>query len=306
MNRIIRIKRKAAKGFNNAYLLDKMVAKEISYHVKAENLLNRVLHSTEKGIAESDENGENIIISLTTYGKRIYDVHLVIESLFNQTRKPNKIILWLAENEFNESNIPLILKRQQARGLEIAYCKDIKSYKKLIPALKKYPEQIIITIDDDIIYPFDIIENLYREYVKNPQCVHYYRGHKMVFDKNERLAPYKNWKMDDQCSEISFTTFPTGCGGILYPPHCFYEDILREDLFMKLAPTADDIWFKAMTLLKDIPCKKVFFSNECIEIDKNHDIALYFENVEKNMNDVQIKQVFDYYNLWKKIINNKK
>jgi hypothetical protein len=111
---------------------------------------------------------KEVIISLTTYSKRIYDVYLAIETLMHQTMKPNKIILWLAEDEFTLDNIPQTLKNLQKRGLTIEFCKDLKSYKKLVPALKKYPEDIIITVDDDALYQHDLVENLVNAYKDNP------------------------------------------------------------------------------------------------------------------------------------------
>lgn len=36
---------------------------------------------------------------------------------------------------------------------------------------------------------------------------------------------------------------------VLYPPNCFYKDIQNEELFISLAPNADDIGL--MTLLNE-------------------------------------------------------
>jgi hypothetical protein len=278
-----------------------LIEPRIISQLKTEYLLERALHSTEQGVAQFKMEEENIIVSLTTHGKRIFDVSLVIESLFEQTVKPNKFILWLAEDEFNETTIPLVLKRQQKRGLEIGFCKDIKSYKKLIPTLEQYPDQIIITVDDDILYPYDMIENLYKGYLSDTTCVYYCRGHKMTFDKRERLKPYNSWFFDYQGEEKSLYVLPTGIGGVLYPPNYFHQDVLRTDLFTKLAPTADDIWFKAMTLLNGVFCKKVSCSMKAIDLYNYQDIGLWITQNRDGGNDIQIKQVFDYYNLWDKL-----
>jgi hypothetical protein len=264
-------------------------------------ILDRVLHSTEKGISAYNPEKENIIISLTTHKKRIFDVPLVIESLFEQTRKPNKIVLWLSDNEFNDSNIPLILKKQQERGLDINYCKNIKSYKKLIPSLKKYPNDIIITVDDDFIYPYDIIENLYSAYKKNPSNIYCYRCHKMIFGKDGKLKPYNKWIINYSNYESDLSIFPTGCAGCLYPPHILNEEVFNESVFLKIAPHADDVWFKAMSLMNNVKCQKVLYDTKMIPLYNNQNIALEIKNVHNKQNDVQIKQVFDYYKLWDKL-----
>lgn len=93
-------------------------------------------------------------ISLTTFGKRIQDVFLAIESIGFQSLKAGRVVLWLAEDEFQDSRLPLSLNRLVERGLTVNYYEDIKQYKKLIPSLKSYPNDIIITIDDDMLYNF--------------------------------------------------------------------------------------------------------------------------------------------------------
>lgn len=302
MKSILLKAKKLKKAFGKLYNLDEKIK---------ENLLiidyeKSILESNLENILDYKKNKEpQIIISLTTYNKRIYDVHLTIESLFRQTIMPNKIVLWLAEDEFNEENIPYMLKKLQKKGLDIEFCKDLKSYKKLIPTLKKYSNDIILTVDDDILYPYDFIENIYIEYLKDKKCIYFYRGHKITFDKNKKINNYNDWIGDYQGEEKSFLMLPTGIGGILYPPKCFNEEIFNEIQFMKLAPRADDVWFKAMALKNGVKCKKIKISKEFqkkfINLEDGQDIALSKINVGDNQNDIQIKAVFDYYNLWEKL-----
>ena len=42
---------------------------------------------------------ERIIVSLTTYSKRIGNIPTVLETIFNQTQKPDLVVLNLAFNE---------------------------------------------------------------------------------------------------------------------------------------------------------------------------------------------------------------
>lgn len=50
---------------------------------------------------------EKIIVSLTSWKKRIYLAHKLIENLINNTYKPDKIILNLAIEEFPQKNLEL-------------------------------------------------------------------------------------------------------------------------------------------------------------------------------------------------------
>ena len=49
----------------------------------------------------------------------------------------------------------------------------------------------------------------------------------------------------------------TGSGGVLYPPHSLSDLAVRDDIFMKLIPTQDDVWFFAMALLNNVKIKAV-------------------------------------------------
>ena len=59
-----------------------------------------------------------------------------IKTLLKQTVKPDKVVLWLAEEQFpqKENELPSELLELQNFGLTIKWCTDIRSYKKLIPA----------------------------------------------------------------------------------------------------------------------------------------------------------------------------
>ena len=120
----------------------------------------------------------------------------------------------------------------------------------------------------------------------------------MTFSKQGRLKTYNSWKKNYHGTEKSLITLPTGVGGVLYPPHCFHKDICNADIFMKLAPQADDVWFKAMTLLNGVYCKKVSHGGNSLKIIDNEDLSLQRYNVYENGNDLQIKSVFDNYNIW--------
>lgn len=243
---------------------------------------------------------KKIIASLTTYGTRIFTVHLTIKTILNQTKKADAIILWLAEDEFNLDNIPRTLQDMKKLGIEIGFCKDIKSYKKLIPTLKKYPNDIIITFDDDAYYKKDVIEKLVMSYDKYPKSIHCLRGHKIIFDENMMPVSYNQWESFTQDFIPGYDIFPTGLGGVLYPPNCFYKDIVKEELFMKLAPQGDDIWFKIMGLLNGYTSRVVeqennFYAKVTL-IEGTQDTALWNKNKnEESGNNLQLKNICDYY-----------
>ncbi|MCL2144785.1 MAG: glycosyltransferase [Endomicrobia bacterium] len=245
-----------------------------------------------------------LIVSLTSYPARIATVHMAVKSLLSQTKKADKVILWLAQEQFpnKEADLPEELTDLTQKGLTISWCEDIKSYKKLIPSLKEYPDSIIVTADDDNIYSKSWLEKLYLAYLKNPQMVHCRRAHLITFEKG-RISPYQKWRQCVSNVRPSFLNFFTGVGGVLYPPNVFYKDIANKELFMNLCPYGDDIWFWAMCA----------FNNVKINIIKNNDFkqntikgtddtALWRENILQGRNDEQLKKLFEKYpELLKKI-----
>lgn len=272
----------------------------IRSQIKIERYTELSLCSDNKGIAEKLFFDYPVIVTLTSYGKKVQQVGLAIESLMHQTIKPNKIVLCLSE-EF-EGKLPVVLERQRERGLEILFCKDIRSYKKLVPTLRKYPQSIIISIDDDIIYPIDFVEYLIKAYKNDPNKVYFYYGHTITLDSKGQPIPYKEWTRRPAKGR-SLYNLPTGVDGILYPPGCFHEDICKEELFLELCPYADDLWFKVMTLLKGVECEQVErvedVKTEFVHLDAADRYALSTINNDKNMNDVQWKRLWEQYELGK-------
>ena len=214
-------------------------------------------------------NIKNIIISLTSYPLRINYVHITIKSLLKQTIKPKKIILWLAESDFpkRNNNLPENLLLLQDKIVKIEYYeKNIRSYKKLIPTLEKYPNKIIITVDDDIIYKKNTIEKLYKNYLKYPKDIQAHRITKFIFKSGKFktiTGGYNHYK------NSSFLNKLTGVGGVLYPPNCFYKDILKKELFMKLAPTNDDQWFWVQAVLNNVRVRVIDKPNLKLNYIKN-------------------------------------
>jgi len=283
------------------YLFSDHLESRFTYVYRTEYLTNCALNSGEQGVSNTQYCDTEIIVSLTTYDKRLYDVYLTIESIMQQSMKPNRIVLWLSD-ELKNTNIPITLKNQQKRGLDIRYCEDILSYKKLIYALKEFPSSAIITIDDDCIYNFDLIENLLNAYKNNPKLISSARIQRMKLIGKNKLEKYSRWISNYEKHDISPLNFPTGVGGILYPPHCFNEEVFNKDVFMDICKYADDVWFKAMALLNGVMAQKIFThkkgGNDFLSIITSQYTSLLKINVVKNMNDVQLKAVFDKYKLY--------
>lgn len=118
-------------------------------------------------------NKPSIIVTMTSWKKRIDEVIKTIRSCNTQTHIPDKIYLNLSIEEFpgKENDIPVeIVKYENSHPNFIINWVDgpnTKSFKKVFPILKycRYND-IIITVDDDIILPNDFIESRLLDYEK--------------------------------------------------------------------------------------------------------------------------------------------
>ena len=194
-----------------------------------------------------------LVLSLTTYGKRIYTVALTIRSLMLQTLRADKIILWLDETEFSKDSLPVELTKLENEQFSIQYCPNYKSYKKLIPSLFQFPNAVIVTFDDDLIYNPNLVMDLFAAHQNTPNSVIAGRGRIINLDENQALSPYHQWQFvynDQYAITAKYCLLPVGYGGVLYPPQSLAAVTTNPAYFMKLAPSADDIWFKCMAMLQ--------------------------------------------------------
>ena len=247
------------------------------------------------------KRNDDYIISLTSYGRRVKKevVYYTLISLLRQKIKPDRIVLWLDENEWNDITLPHRIKALRNKGIDILYCEDLKSYKKLIPSLLKYPNSSIITVDDDCIYPIDLVEQLVHEHEKNQsEIICLYASMPLI--KDGIPFNYHLWKDLTSCSR-GHLIFPTGAAGILYPPNSLHKDVVKKELFQKLAPLADDLWFWFCGLYNNT--EKIFVprKHEALSFDMFYQYthkgsALTHVNKHLNKNDEQLSNIFCYYN----------
>jgi hypothetical protein len=185
-------------------------------------------------------------------------VYLTIESIFQQSVKADKVVLCIAKDDFAEEDLPALLKLQMRRGLEIEFCeKDLGPHTKYFYTLQKYPDDLVVTVDDDILYPVDMLDQLYRAYLKEPNYIHCHRAHRMIKTAEGSLEEYRKWPKGVQSGQASLDLFPTGVGGVLYFPGALDSDVFNQDKLLSLSPKADDVWLKAMSLKKNVYCKAI-------------------------------------------------
>ena len=206
-----------------------------------------------KAIKLSPQQDDSVILSLTSYGKRVKgSAVFTVYSLLRQTVRANRVVLWLNEDEFNSENLPSDLRFLCKYGLEVRFCKDIGSYTKLIHSLSAFPDKHIITADDDLYYSKNFVQEFVEAHRQHPQAIITGFAKIPVSDGEQQLAPYDAWPEYHHVSASfqydSQKLFPLGVGGVLYPSHVFDNEVSNEVVFTALCPKADDIWLYIMGL----------------------------------------------------------
>ncbi len=244
----------------------------------------------------SPKTSGRVIVSLTSFPARIGNVHLVIESLLRQTRKPDKIILCLTKSQIPEiGKLPSRLLELQKRGLEIVLCDAaIRSHTKYHHAFRHYPEDNVITVDDDIIYRTDLIENLLAWHVRFPHSI-IANWVKKIRNCDDMHSYYCQWpEADGRDAGIEAADdMIFGVGGVLYPPHCMYKDCLDIDLIKSLCLTADDVWLSCMGILAGTTFVFTGYKQGHLPVRIRNNVTLLAQN--RTANQIQVDRVNDYY-----------
>jgi len=111
-------------------------------------------------------NNKRVIVSMTSWTKRIGNVSHVVYSLLKQTVQPDSIEVNLALEEFPnmEEDLPEDLVTMLNEGvIQINWVeKNTKVFKKFIPVLQKYygEDYYVLTVDDDWLYNKNYIETM--------------------------------------------------------------------------------------------------------------------------------------------------
>lgn len=256
-------------------------------------------HQDKKGIFPP-------IISLTTISSRIHRIEETIKSISTQTREIHSINLYISHEPYliDEGIKPdnPVLKKIANMGVNIYLTKNIGPYRKQLPLIIQLrstnasPRTPIITIDDDVIYPEDIVEKLTQN-LEEENAVVAHRGREILLE-NKRLAIYKKFPAPSLRS--SFLNMGTGKNGIAYRLGYFPtnpEDFLGQII----APTADDIWCKWVTAAYCIPtiilepAAAYDASLDFKESDPNDKNGLFYNYNAKGTNDDAIENLESYF-----------
>ena len=257
---------------------------------------------------------KKVIVSLTSFPAAIPYAKDAIKSILAGNTLPDKVVLYLTFSQFEDSKIPSELTTLANNNplFEIRnYNEDIRSYRKLIPALKDFPNDIIVTIDDDVRYHKNMLQDLLDLHKKIPNVIIANRAKKI-----KRNAPYRQWKKyrwyHFLFKKLKFNSknIQTGVGGVLYPPNSLDQEMMDSDIFKEIAPTTDDIWFWAAavangTYILPFPFGK---HNKPCGLKKPKNLSLKTTNFKRgtDLNRSAFEKILEKYPIVKQRIENEK
>jgi hypothetical protein len=259
-----------------------------------------LLPAPASGVA-SGAVGAPVVVSLTSHPARIDHVWVTIESLMRQTRKPDRLVLVVTTEEFAGAPLPPSLSGYGGKGLEIWHRRNLKPHNKYCYARKEIPGAVIVTADDDIVYPEHWLAGLLEAYARHPRCVHCYRAHPIRLGPGGALLPYNRWmKTEHVGAGPSHLLLPTGVSGVLYPPGSLPDLACDDELFMRLSPRNDDLWLHYMTILSDHPVMKLQPRNvHWLPVPDTQRAALHRNNLPQtggvSGNDLQMAALQEHF-----------
>lgn len=233
-----------------------------------------------------------LVVSLTSYPARFATLHLTLKCLLLQTVTADHTILWIAHAD-KSALTPAVLALEGER-LEIAYCDDLHSYKKIIPTLSRFPDCFVVTADDDLYYGPTWLEELLHNFGAADEVL-CHRAHHIELGMDQRPREYTMWEHETQRREKSALIFPTSGAGALYPPRIFHQDVLNCIAFQSLCPNADDVWLYWMMRRNGAKARKIGAARPLICWTGSQSVGLLHENVIARGNDQKISSLISAF-----------
>lgn len=203
---------------------------------------------------------KKLVVTLASYPPRIDAAFIVVENMLTkQTLKPTVVILNLFEGHFPNRRIPSKFDKLIKLGLSIYWHKtDMKSYNKFLHTYKKFSNDLVVTIDDDLHYPEDLLIHLVEGHNKWPKAVIASATFLMTFNIDGTPKSRREWIWQEK--EMSknipnkWLYFGSGAGTLLVPKWIMTDkfDLLNATRIREEAPTNDEAWLNVARILNDI------------------------------------------------------
>lgn len=237
----------------------------------------------------------NVIVSLTSYPPRFKHLLKTLRTLINQSVTPDLIVLWIANDDLEKLPYSVTMLEQQFDFFKIRPCVDLGPAKKMIPALLAYPNDIIVTCDDDIWYRKNWLSSLLVEWEEDSKSIVAHRAHEIQLDDSGGPRPYNEWKFEIRTHGDSPQYFATSGAGVLIPPKTISDEVVNVTKYLQLTEKQDDVWLYWMIRLSNCVVRKSHNNDELVTWLNSQSTGLFNDNVANLKNDVAINNMLEYY-----------
>jgi hypothetical protein len=161
-----------------------------------------------------------------------------------------------------------------------------------MPRLNGNNKCYMLTADDDAYYPPDWLASFVEVAINHPKAIVAGRARLAKFDATGRAEDYGTWELPaDPSAPLPPSTklFPTGVGGVLYPPGSLDNRATDRATFMELCPEGDDIWLFWMARLAGTEHRQASRQWRDIVWKGTKQTALWGSNIEGGGNMRQIR-----------------
>ncbi|MFT3798448.1 hypothetical protein [Microbacterium sp.] len=228
------------------------------------------------------------VVTMTSYGPRLGDAWVALESIGDGTALPRRIMLWL---DAPLDRTPWRLRRLQRRGLEILHTEPgLGVHTKYWPYLTTAAlEGPLVTSDDDVLYPAHWLAALRAAHSQEPELVLAHRTKTILMSGPDDFAPYIEWPVTTETLP-SYAIFATSVSGQLLP--AALQQAIRDDGpgFLDAAPAADDVWIHSAAVRHGYRTRQLTAVAEHWPfVPGSQKVALNYSNVFGGENDPQLR-----------------
>lgn len=196
------------------------------------------------------------ILSVTTTRERLEILCMSLQSIARQSRQPDLILINLNRETFFDpkSTLTLLPRELNHEIIRINLVKDLGPHTKLLPALAwlRSEKDRVITIDDDILYHDGFLEKLVELADANPDAIVCGRARRIRRNFFGRYTSYRSWPLLKHGPTRGRDLLPLGVGGVVYKKQLLDLDLIASAKILELAPTADDLAFRVLSLKRGI------------------------------------------------------
>ena len=252
-----------------------------------------------------------LIISLLLKNQNIINVKSSINSILNQNVDHSlfKIVLIVSQKNKRQYFSKEFISFIEENGIQLKVIKNRYIFQnRLITIFQNWPDNPILLINENIIFPEGLLEMYIDAHKKYPNdiiasTIQYFIGQNFEIKSFSEGYNGKYFGTFNHISNLvfNFAFINIELGGALFPPNAFKSKIFHNlNFFLQISPKSIDFWISCFIMIENKVLRqslKIFdFSNYVINKDDfiNENSSIYEDN---------LRRMFLYFPWFKKIIN---